>query len=118
MPERRDHVSGAEIVNQPIDATSTPATGVLLATQRVAPAPNDESYLTGTVDVDVIHFDIQAAPDNAGNIILGTETEAGIILAAGQSWACLTRFDASNLKITIEEEGDEYRAVWFEREVV
>jgi len=106
LPELQDHVFGAEIINEPLDAAVTPAIGVPHFHEYTAP----EGDWSPDLDADAVHVEIIAHPDNAGDVVV-----SGVVLRPGWSWHVSVRFDLGDLDIVVKSSGDKLTVVWFER---
>ena len=115
MTNTQDYVRSVEITKQPIDATSTPARGVLVVGEHTA-TENNQDLKPEPESVDSVHLDVQADAGNSGNVLVGTDAERPIVLGAGQSFSVLARFDISTLFFEIEDEGDRVAWIYLERE--
>jgi len=113
MPKTADYVTSVKVVDEPLDATVTPARGEPGGVDEEAASDNAE--VTISPANDVVQFDAQAASSNTGNIRVKIGTTEAIVLEPGQSWSVLSRFDLSQVTFIIRETGDKLRAVYLER---
>lgn len=107
------HVSRTTVINEPLDATTTPAVGEMRSDQITLDGTLQE---VAPADSDCIHLDLQADPDNADPVEVRTSANQGITLQPGASLYLLTRFDLGELRVQ-GTSGDLVGILWAERMV-